>query len=94
MCPETRQPRQLDPELAEAECRVYLLEVMLQARVPNPHLIGLLGRSYLIMNNPLYWFMFKLSVPHGIANEDVIPQNPGELSCKVKESSFFTDNFF
>ena len=40
--------------------------------------------SYLIMNNPLYWFMFKLSVPHGIANEDVIPQNPGELSCKVK----------
>ena len=67
---------------------------MLQARVPNPHLIGLLGRSYLIMNNPLYWFMFKLSVPHGIANEDVIPQNPGELSCKVKESSFFTDNFF
>lgn len=62
--------------------------------MPNPHLIGLLGRSYLIMNNPIYWFMFKLSVPHGIANEDVIPQNPGELSCKVKESSFFTDNFF
>lgn len=73
-----------DPELAEAEGRVYLLEVTLQARVPNPHLIGLLGHSYLIMNNPLYWFMFKLSVPHGIANEDVIPQNPGELSCKVK----------
>lgn len=73
-----------DPELVEAEGRVYLLEVTLQARVPNPHLIGLLGRSYLIMNNPLYWFMFKLSVPHGIANEDVIPQNPGELSCKVK----------
>ncbi|XP_057581995.1 SH3 domain-containing protein 19 isoform X3 [Hippopotamus amphibius kiboko] len=23
-----------------------------------------------------------LSVPHGIANEDIIPQNPGELSCK------------
>lgn len=35
--------------------------------------------------------MFKLSVPHGIANEDIVSQNPGELSCKVKQSSFFTE---
>ncbi|KAB0355860.1 hypothetical protein FD754_000016 [Muntiacus muntjak] len=31
--------------------------------------------------HPLYR-KYMMSVPHGIANEDVIPQNPGELSCK------------
>ncbi|XP_054418552.1 SH3 domain-containing protein 19 isoform X1 [Pteronotus mesoamericanus] len=31
--------------------------------------------------HPLYR-KYMLSVPHGIANEDVVPQNPGELSCK------------
>ncbi|XP_057581994.1 SH3 domain-containing protein 19 isoform X2 [Hippopotamus amphibius kiboko] len=31
--------------------------------------------------HPLYR-KYMLSVPHGIANEDIIPQNPGELSCK------------
>ncbi|XP_059778585.1 SH3 domain-containing protein 19 isoform X2 [Balaenoptera ricei] len=31
--------------------------------------------------HPLYR-KYMLSVPHGIANEDIVPQNPGELSCK------------
>ncbi|XP_070360993.1 SH3 domain-containing protein 19 isoform X6 [Equus asinus] len=31
--------------------------------------------------HPLYR-KYMLSVPHGIANEDIVSQNPGELSCK------------
>ncbi|XP_037591453.1 SH3 domain-containing protein 19 [Cebus imitator] len=31
--------------------------------------------------HPLY-SKYMLSVPHGIANEDIVSQNPGELSCK------------
>ncbi|XP_012515471.1 PREDICTED: SH3 domain-containing protein 19 [Propithecus coquereli] len=31
--------------------------------------------------HPLY-SKYMLSVPHGIANEDIVPQNPGDLSCK------------
>ncbi|XP_032488957.1 SH3 domain-containing protein 19 isoform X5 [Phocoena sinus] len=31
--------------------------------------------------HPLYR-KYMLSVPHGIASEDIVPQNPGELSCK------------
>ncbi|XP_064346503.1 SH3 domain-containing protein 19 isoform X7 [Camelus dromedarius] len=31
--------------------------------------------------HPLYR-KYMLSVPHGIAKEDIVPQNPGELSCK------------
>ncbi|XP_047422098.1 SH3 domain-containing protein 19 isoform X2 [Sciurus carolinensis] len=31
--------------------------------------------------HPLYR-KYMLSVPHGIANEDIVPQNPGELTCK------------
>ncbi|XP_061048526.1 SH3 domain-containing protein 19 isoform X3 [Eubalaena glacialis] len=31
--------------------------------------------------HPLYR-KYMLSVPHGVANEDIVPQNPGELSCK------------
>ncbi|KAK2509673.1 hypothetical protein MC885_002633, partial [Smutsia gigantea] len=31
--------------------------------------------------HPLYR-KYMLPVPHGIANEDIVPQNPGELSCK------------
>uniref|UniRef100_A0A8D2CZS6 SH3 domain containing 19 n=1 Tax=Sciurus vulgaris TaxID=55149 RepID=A0A8D2CZS6_SCIVU len=31
--------------------------------------------------HPLYR-KYMLSVPHGIANEDIVPQNPGELACK------------
>uniref|UniRef100_A0A2K5HR36 SH3 domain-containing protein n=1 Tax=Colobus angolensis palliatus TaxID=336983 RepID=A0A2K5HR36_COLAP len=32
--------------------------------------------------HPLY-SKYMLSVPHGIANEDIVSQNPGELSCKL-----------
>ncbi|XP_064441230.1 SH3 domain-containing protein 19 isoform X8 [Mirounga angustirostris] len=32
--------------------------------------------------HPLYR-KYMLSVPHGIANEDIVSQNPGELSCKI-----------
>jgi hypothetical protein len=31
-----------------------------------------------------HWFAFQLSVPHGITNEDIVSQNPRELSCKVR----------
>uniref|UniRef100_A0A8C6DW34 SH3 domain containing 19 n=1 Tax=Moschus moschiferus TaxID=68415 RepID=A0A8C6DW34_MOSMO len=63
-----QKPSNLTPGLSKAKSQVFKNQDPVLPPRPKP-------------GHPLYR-KYMLSVPHGIANEDVIPQNPGELSCK------------
>ncbi|XP_010839058.1 PREDICTED: SH3 domain-containing protein 19 isoform X3 [Bison bison bison] len=63
-----KKPSNLAPGLSKAKSQVFKNQDPVLPPRPKP-------------GHPLYR-KYMLSVPHGIANEDVIPQNPGELSCK------------
>ncbi|XP_043758530.1 SH3 domain-containing protein 19 isoform X3 [Cervus elaphus] len=63
-----KKPSNLAPGLSKAKSQVFKNQDPVLPPRPKP-------------GHPLYR-KYMMSVPHGIANEDVIPQNPGELSCK------------
>ncbi|XP_059972286.1 SH3 domain-containing protein 19 isoform X5 [Mesoplodon densirostris] len=63
-----KKPSNLAPGLSKAKSQVLKHQDPVPPPRPKPG--HPLDRKY------------TLSVPHGIANEDIVPQNPGELSCK------------
>lgn len=63
-----KQQNSLASRLPKAKSQVFKSQYPVLPPRPKP-------------GHPLYR-KYMLSVPHGIANEDIVSQNPGELSCK------------